>query len=117
MLHYNKIHIAAIQETHIPKDYNYKYNGYRIITSASKNTTGNNTNGMTRGGVAIMIHQEMEQYISNINRIDHRIMTVTLQDTPKDIPITIVVTYAPHTGVGIIHSWCLIWTLASFRPI
>jgi len=32
----NKIHIAAIQETHIPHDLNYKHNEYRIITTAAK---------------------------------------------------------------------------------
>jgi len=35
MLLMQKIHIAAIQETHIPHDLNYTLNGYRIITSAA----------------------------------------------------------------------------------
>ena len=35
MLLRKKIYIAAIQATHIPKDLNYKLNGYRIITSAA----------------------------------------------------------------------------------
>ena len=41
---------------------------------------------------------ELEHFISNIQRIDHRIMTSTLHDQPKDIPIKIVATYAPHKG-------------------
>ena len=31
----NKIHIALIQETNIPRNLNYERNGYRIITSAA----------------------------------------------------------------------------------
>jgi len=63
MIHYNKIHIAAIQETHIPNRYNYKFNGYRIITSGPRrgNTYVNPKNrGMFTTGVAIQIHDELE---------------------------------------------------------
>ena len=52
--------------------------------------------GMTKGGVEILIRTELEQYISNIQRVDHRIMTITLRDQPKDIPIMIVASYGPH---------------------
>jgi len=98
MLLTNKIHIAAIQETHLAHDTSYIMNGYRIITSASKKHPEQPLTGMTKGGVAILIHTELAHYISNIQRIDHRIMTVTLHDKPGDIHITIMVTYAPHTG-------------------
>ena len=98
MLLTNKIHIAAIQETHLAHDASYIMNGYRIITSASEKHPEQPLTGMTKGGVAILIHTELAHYISNIQRIDHRIMTVTLHDKPEDIPITIMVTYAPHTG-------------------
>ena len=40
----------------------------------------------------------MAQYISNIQRVDHGIMIVTLQGQPNDIQITIMNTYASHTG-------------------
>ena len=92
------IHIAAIQETHIAQNLNYCANGYRIITSAPQQSENPKQPGITKGGVAILIHMELEHFISNIQRIDHRIMTITLHDQPKDIPITIAVTYAPHKG-------------------
>ena len=53
---------------------------------------------MDKGGVEIPIRAGIEQYISIIQRVVHRIMTSALHDKPKDIPITIIVTYAPHTG-------------------
>ena len=75
---------------------NYLDNGYRIIAIASQQTRTPNA-GMAKGGVAVLIHEELEQYIIDIQRIGHRIMTIALQDQPKDIPVTIVATYAPHT--------------------
>ena len=34
----NKIHLAAIQETHITKDLSYTLGNYRIITTSAENT-------------------------------------------------------------------------------
>ena len=67
----HKIHIAAIQETHIPYDQNYKLNGYRIITCKAKEQE---INGMAIGGVAILIREELEHHITHIHRVGRRIM-------------------------------------------
>ena len=40
----------------------------------------------------------MEKHIGTIRRIDHRIMTVTLQHEDALTPITIITSYAPHKG-------------------
>jgi len=81
-----KIHIAIIQETHIPRNLNYEKNGYRIITAAAtpnpKKTPENDIPGKYIAGVAIAIHNEMAPHISMIQRIDHRILKVTL-DHPE----------------------------------
>ena len=53
---------------------------------------------MPMGGVAIMVHEDLESHISHIHRIDHRIIKITLQSTESHTPITIINTYAPHTG-------------------
>ena len=70
-----KIHIASIQETHIPHDQNYKFNGYRIITSKAQK----HHDGMPIGGVAILIHEDLEQHIAHIHRVNHRIMKIALR--------------------------------------
>ena len=75
LLRKNKIHIAAIQETHIPYDQNYKLNGYRIITCKAKEQE---INGMAIGGVAILIREELEHHITHIHRVGRRIMKITL---------------------------------------
>ena len=78
-----KIHIAMIQETHIPRNSEYTWGEYRIITSAAIRNPKNKTRPTNywsthRGGVAIAIHQELAPQISHIERINHRILKVTL---------------------------------------
>jgi len=75
MLKKRKIHIASIQETHIAHNQNYKLNGYRIITSKAEKQ---GTLGIPTGGVAIMVHEDLEQHITHIHRLSHRIMKITL---------------------------------------
>ena len=54
------IHIAAIQETHIPNDLSYTRNGYRAITAAKRKTNIENINtGMYQVGVAILVHGKL----------------------------------------------------------
>jgi len=97
-----KIHVALIQETHIPRNINIIKNGYRIITSAAKpnpkSKPEHDIPGKYIAGVAIAIHQELTQHISNIKRIDERIMAITLGREHTHTPITLLVTYAPHQG-------------------
>ena len=49
----NKIHIAAIQETHITQDKCYAMGNYRIITDAADKSA---ETGIATGGTSIMIH-------------------------------------------------------------
>ena len=101
MLLKNKIHIAAIQETHIPRDLNYKINGYRIITTAAtqENKEHDHPNrGLPTAGVAILVHEELEHHIVNLKRINERIMQLTLHSKHSHTPLTILCTYAPHGG-------------------
>ena len=56
----NQIHIAAIQETHIPHSLNYVNDGYRIITTASTKIHDAQPLGLTVGVVAILIRNELE---------------------------------------------------------
>ena len=49
----NQIHIAAIRETHIAHDRDYRLDNYRIITEAS--TMGAEA-GAVQGGTSVMIH-------------------------------------------------------------
>ena len=101
MITRDKIHIAAIQETHVPHGQDYTYNGYRIITSAAQkeNTINNHLKpGMHIGGVAILVQEELSQHIVAINRIDNRIKHITLQSPNSHTPITIINSYAPHKG-------------------
>jgi len=98
-----KIHIAIIQETHIPRNLSYeKKNGYRIITSAAiknpKTTPEHDIPGKHIAGVAIAIQTEMAPHISTISRINHRILKITLDHPKTHTPITILATYAPHSG-------------------
>jgi len=77
MIRKQKIHIEAIQETHIPHDHNYKFNGYRIITTNAIPNSGNNQ-GIAEGGVSILIHEELEQHITHIQRVNQGIVKITL---------------------------------------
>ena len=80
-----KIHIALIQETHIPRDLQYAKNEYCIITSAetktpknTKNAPGEPNTGRYIAGVAIAVHHEIAQHISTIERKSNRILKITL---------------------------------------
>jgi len=77
-----KIHIEIIQETHIPRDLNYEINGYRIITSAAtpnpRKTPEHDIPGKYIDGAEIALHHEMAPHISSIQRINHRILKITL---------------------------------------
>jgi len=106
------IHIAAIQETHIPHDLSYARNGYRVITTAERKTNSKNINtGMYQGGVAILVHEELQRHIKQIERIGRRILKITLTNKNATMPITILATYAPHTGYTVEEknntgNWC-----------
>jgi len=101
MLLRNNIRIASIQETHIPRDLNYKLNGYRIITTAAMQENKEHyrpNRGLSDAGVAIHVHEELEHHIVNIKRIDARIMQLALHSKQSHTPLTILCTYAPHGG-------------------
>merc|ERR1712112_186890 len=98
----NKVHIAIIQETHIPRNIDNGKNGYRIITSAAvanpKKTPEHDIPGKYIAGMAIAVHQEMAPHISTIQRVDNRSLKITLDRPETHTPLTIIETYAPHQG-------------------
>ena len=93
-----KIHIAAIQETHIPYGQKYLINGYRIITLAAVKINHPEIPGISIVRVETSIRETLGRHITNIRRISSRTITVTLQSKLSHKPITIISTYAPHQG-------------------
>jgi len=92
-----KVHIAAIQDTHIPHGLDFARNGYRIITSeANPNDAKHEKQGLYHGGVAIIIHTSTHQHIHQIARIDHRILKTELKSNKATSHITILTSYAPR---------------------
>ena len=57
----NRIHIAAIQETHITQAMGYILGNYRVITAAPDKSE---TTGIVSGGSAIMIRESIQQRIT-----------------------------------------------------
>ena len=92
-----QIHIAAIRETRITANLNYKKDSYRIITASSDKNKETNT---VTGGVAILIHESIQQNIIQIKRQGSRAIRVTLGQEKAAMPIHIISTYAPHSGHG-----------------
>ena len=83
-----KIHIAMIQETHIPQDRNFIRNEYRVITAAvipnPKKQQDKDISGRNIAWVAKAIRNEMAQRISQIERVSHRILKIILgREKPK----------------------------------
>ena len=70
----NKIHPAAIQETHITRDCNYMMGNYRVITSAADKSK---ETGIATGRTEIMIHEIIQQNITQITRQSRRSIRVT----------------------------------------
>ena len=86
-----KIHITAIQETHIPHELDYMINGYRIITSHAieqPKTNSNTRTGLNTGGLAILIHENPTHQIVSVQRkssnIDTNIAKQTLPRSGND---------------------------------
>ena len=91
----NKIQIAMIQETHIVTDLSYMMDNYRVITTAAEK---HKETGTVTGGTAILIHESLQQNITQITRRRSRAMRVTLGHFKAKMPIHILPTYAPHNG-------------------
>ena len=94
-LNRNKIHIAAIRETHIIQDRDYIIDKYRITTAAA---TKREEVGVVQGGTEIMIHGSTQKYITHITRQIIRVREVTLDHQNSNMPIQIITSYAPHNG-------------------
>ena len=71
----NEIHLAAIQETHITRDFSYMLGNYRIVTSAAEKSK---ETGTVPGGTAIIIRESLQQNITQIRRQSSRSLRVTL---------------------------------------
>ena len=53
---------------------------------------------MYQGGVAILVHEDLQLHIKQIERVGRRILKITLATENATAPINILETYAPHTG-------------------
>ena len=101
----NRIHIAAIHETHITQDKSYVVDNYRIITAASDK---NETDGIVTGRTSIVIRESPRKHFAKITRRNGRPLRVTLDRAERKIPIRIISTYAPcngHTEAEKQHRW------------
>ena len=85
----NKIHIAEIQEPHIIQERDYILYNYRIVTAAS---TKSGKTGAAQGGPEIMIHESIQQYITQVTRQSRRVLRVTLDRYKSKMPIQIIET-------------------------
>ena len=95
MLRRRMVNIATIQTTHIPRNINYRSDGYRIKTSASAKDT--QRQWIATGGVSVIIHTELEQPITQIMG-ESRAMYIALGSWKSHAPITILATYAPRSA-------------------
>ena len=84
-----QVHIAEIQETQIPHDLDIIKEDYRIITSAARPNEERHAKqyGMYQGGVAILIHEDMQHHVHQIVRIGNRIMQAALKTQTGAIPV------------------------------
>ena len=94
------IHIACIQETHICKNITKWVENYRFINIAAKEERTEQNAKKYTGGVGMLIEQNLAEHIISIESEDGRILKVTLDNTevPNSKPLTIICTYAPHSG-------------------
>ena len=53
---------------------------------------------MYQWGAAIRLHENMQQHIHQVIRVDHRILKVIPKADKASIPITIITSYAPRKG-------------------
>ena len=91
----SKIHISAIQETHIIHDRDHLIDNYRIVEESA---TKREETGVVQGGTSIMIHGRTQQYITTITRKRRRVLKVTICHQKSNAPIQRITTYAPHNG-------------------
>ena len=91
----NKIHIEAIQETHITQDRSYMMGNYRIVTASSNKSA---ETGIVTGGTAIAIRESLRRHITQIIRQSSRSPRVALGHVRSKMHIRIITTYAPHNG-------------------
>ena len=93
----NKIHLTAIQETHITRDCNYVVGNYRVITSAEDK---NKETGIATWGTAIiMIRGSLQKNITQITRQSSRALRVTSDHAKSKMQIHIISTYAPQMDI------------------
>ena len=91
----NKIHIEAIQATHIVKDRDCVVYNYRVIAPSA---TKRKETGVVQGGTSVMIHESAHQYIAQIARKRRGVTRSTMGQKNSRMPIQILTTYAPQNG-------------------
>ena len=73
----------------------YVRNGYRVITTSARKTNSKNIKaGMYQGGVAILVHEELQHHIKQIERIGHMSLKVILTSKNANAPVAILATHA-----------------------
>ena len=98
------IHVACIQETHVRQNTDRWVENYKFFNAAATKLTqkSNNREGgeCYVGGVGILIEQKLVEHVICVCREGNRLIRVTLdnQSVKGSIPITILCTYAPHSG-------------------
>ena len=97
------IHIACIQETHIRTNCEKWIDNYKLYNAAAEkiqHTNGNNNNTSYVGGVGIMIEENLVEHVISVKREGGRHIRVTLDNksVAGSIPLTILCSYAPHSG-------------------
>jgi len=97
------IHIACIQETHIRTNSDKWIENYKLYNAAAEKiqtTNGNRNNVNYVGGVGILIEENLVEHVVCVRREGGRHIRVTLdnKDIKGSIPITILCSYAPHSG-------------------
>ena len=98
-LNQNNIDIACIQETHNESIEIKEYENYIIIYGGCAEIKSNNSNLISRkAGVAIAVKKKLKENISNIQRINERIITIVLKTDKSIKDIKIINSYAPHHG-------------------
>ena len=90
-----KIHISAIEETHIAQGRRYLLENYRVATESA---THPEKAGVVKGGTAVAIRESAKQHIAQIARQRSRVLRATLDRKNSRMPIQIISIYAPRNG-------------------
>ena len=83
---------------HIPYGQKYMTEGYRLINSAAKKDTNQPQQGMSTGGLSILIRESIEHHITHIRWISSGATKITIRIKQSHTPVTVINTQhiRPH---------------------